>query len=1281
MKQVINQLDSLRQRSRAVLVLQSVAGVCAWTVGVGLGLILVDYVLRLPSALRLALLAGATGLLCWAFMRYVRSSVLFRPSLTQVALRVERDEPSLRGRLASSVEFARSGLDQVNALAGRSVRDAQARLQGHSLRRILRTGPAWRAAGALAAIAAAAGFLALNQPLSAATGLRRLLLPYSSAMWPPRTAVRSLMTEVLVTPGVHPRGQNLALRAMNLTPQGEDERVDARYRFQTDGEFGPWETIVLTHQGRGVHERLVDTNPGGGGQTIEFSFHTADASTAIETVELVPPPAVVRATLAVSPPPYVSGDGASSGDGAWQAELGPGTDDRAAMARPALAGSTAVLTLELNKPLPVPEEGADRDAWRAQAFDWGDAEQPRFEVDEREPARWELSWRLEQTRVLAVNLQDEHSLKNEEPIGYRVHVVADGAPDVTVTQPETDEVVLATAVVGVVCEARDDVAVSRVAIEAAVQKRAESGEQGSGNLSAQPDWMKSQSVDAAVASIEGEIDLAPLKLVEGDVVHVTGLADDRYELDGERHPTSRSPARRLRVIGELDFASQLRQQLAGVRQNAIRIEALQGELQEDVIDDGVQPGIDRAQAQIAERIASQGEAIDAIARQMRANRLDDEQLRELLTQSRDLLEFAGRAANAATAAIESRGRGDSTSAGEDASPQTPNRADAERSPRERSNATAEKTTPAADDERRERSVRDSDSQAEQAEASDSEIEQAYDDEFGDLVEREAAHAEARPEHQPIVQAQQEVREELADLIELLDRDEDTWVVKRQLETLAQEQQKLQTDTAELGRRTLGKSRSDLTEQEQTELDRIAERQRDIQEQSRKLTEDLRDRAEAMEDIDERGASGMRRAADTAEQRGLDRDMTAAAERVEQNQTRNAEQAQQSAQQTMQRMLEDIEESKRARAEELLRRLASLVESIERLIFLQESELSALAASAEIAEFAGRDRAMIRLHQNTIAVSGEARAAGQESRRVARSLDRAADAQSAAVSALRATPVSVEKADEAENRSLELLKEAKQLAEELQQQTQDEETRRQREALIEAYRGFAERQIALRDQAQPLVAAEELSRRELVEVRRLGSQQEALRLEIAEVRDTTNEVRESPIFSHTHRLIDEWALAAAQTLSEGIADVTVLDHQQLVADSLGRLIDAMEEAMAPPPQFAGESEQGAGEGQGDGASQQALLPPVAHLKLLRGLQEQIYEQTRATDARQDLSAAQSRTRLRELGRMQRDLMQLGEQMVEELRQNSGPPTAGDGDPGDAGSGEDGAGESEPQESPR
>ena len=69
----------------------------------------------------------------WALWTYLRPAVNFRPTLTQLALRVENVLPSLAGRLASSVEFATAGVDQSNPLAERAVRETQRRLSGESV--------------------------------------------------------------------------------------------------------------------------------------------------------------------------------------------------------------------------------------------------------------------------------------------------------------------------------------------------------------------------------------------------------------------------------------------------------------------------------------------------------------------------------------------------------------------------------------------------------------------------------------------------------------------------------------------------------------------------------------------------------------------------------------------------------------------------------------------------------------------------------------------------------------------------------------------------------------------------------------------------------------------------------------------------------------------------------------------------------------------------------------------------------------------------------------------
>ena len=104
--------------------------------------------------------------------------------------------------------------------------------------------------------------------------------------------------------------------------------------------------------------------------------------------------------------------------------------------------------------------------------------------------------------------------------------------------------------------------------------------------------------------------------------------------------------------------------------------------------------------------------------------------------------------------------------------------------------------------------------------------------------------------------------------------------------------------------------------------------------------------------------------------------------------------------------------------------------------------------------------------------------GLAASRIARTLDRAGDAQAAAVAALRASPVAVEEAEAGENRSLELLREARALAEEQQQQVEQRELLRQREGLLAAYRQLAERQVAVRTETEKLVSDEPLDRRQL-----------------------------------------------------------------------------------------------------------------------------------------------------------------------------------------------------------
>lgn len=1211
MRQVILELQKLRRRSHAMLLAQRVSGLVAALLGVTLLLVGADYLLRLPGPARLVLLAGGLAGLGWALWKSLVPALRFRPGLTDLALRAEATFPAVAGRLASSVEFAVAGLDAENPLAARSVADAERRMAGESLRRMLSGRRTWRAVGACAGALAVAGTCAALDPASARTGLLRLFAPLGSAEWPARTAVVSLMDEIVPETRVHPRGQALPLRAR--VTRGNVQEVGARYRLEADGALGPWRRIVLTPQGRGIHERLVDTSA----DAIELYFETQDARTERERIALAAPPAVRRAALTVTPPPY-----AAEWFSPLQADLGPGLDQRSMTEAPSLAGSEVTLVLEFNKPLPVP--GGPEDL--ARILGWGEGRPPALSAEGPRAGTWTLAWRLAETRALNLRLADEHGLTNTDVIAYRIDAVEDRLPAVTIIEPEADEPVLASAVVPLSAESRDDVAVASMGLEAA-------GLRGGPSAAEEPLWQTSQVVHAPAGTLPGTLDLGPMGLSPGDVVLVRATASDVFELDGLRHPVVRSAPRRLQIIGAIDLARMLRRELSTVRQNAIRIEARQAELEDDVIAEGPQPGVDRAQAQVGERIAGQRESIDGLRRRLEMNRLGDEQLAALVQRSADLLDFAGRAATQATEAIEARqaaGRAAENRPGEPAPRPAARPAPADRAP----------GTPGTPGAPRDPGAAGGDA-PEPGEAADLEA-------LSRLVKPEAAE-----EDRSIVEAQREVREELADLITLLDRDEDAWVATRRLEELLDRQTGVAAETGAAGQRTLGRSREELNRAEQAELERLSQQQTELGEQARQLIEDLRRRAAELQDTDPQGAGAMRAAAERGERGELSRDMESASEQLERNQMQAAGSSQQSARRTMEQMLGDMRETTRASAEELLRRLASLIESIERLIAVQEHELAALRRGIDGAgEFTGRDRAMIRLAQNTQSVAADARAAGQESRRIARLLDRAADAQGAAVVALRALPADGERALEGETRSLDLLREARSLAEELERAVEEREVLRQREEVVEAYRRLAERQLAVRGETLRLAGAVPLDRRALVEARGLGRAEEEIRGAMHDLGARTPELMEAAMFAHVHAQVDRWCSSAGESLIAGDVGTAVTDRQQRIADSIARLAGSLEELIVPPDRFAGGAgQQGGGQG---AAGPTPLIPPVAELMLLRGMQEQVNEQTTDVDRRADLDAPQRHERLAELGDEQRELLRLGREMAEALRQ--GPPPA-------------------------
>lgn len=1159
----------------------------------------VDFFLRLPESIRLInLILGAGGLAALIIL-VLGPAWRFKPTLTEVALRIERRRPELRGLLASAVEFHRqpssvSRSEMERALEQSVVRTAATQWSAADAS-ILRPrrfiNGALRLAGVLAAIAV----VAFVRPDLAAIGAARAITPWSDAEWPKRTGVADV-TDI----AVHPLGAALPLRAaITRTPRDPDSTYLAvQYRLIDDANrAGPMRTALMTHQRRTVDiplaaqragatrgalfERLVEADAA----AVEYRFRTADDETPWKRVRIVPPPAVLAARAVITPPDYAArlraqDDGSGALVAPTEIEMGAGLDERAT-APAALAGSHVSFTLDLNKPLPAPSASSGDYAWLVATLG-PDAANADLDI-RADGARWTIDWTLNDSVRFPIALVDEHGIESiDEPV-FRFEAALDAPASATVVEPAADEAVLATAVIDLLGEGRDDVGLEAVWLEQQVARPAGDREPSVPGGAVEPvgdpvELVRLEAPGERLARVEHRLDLAGLGVTPGDEVWITAFALDILASETGVREASKSALRRLRIISEADFVEDVRAELSAVRQAAIRADEQQDEALTRTAERRADRPTRTAQTQIGERLARQSETLERLAEALDRNALNDPALSDLLNEAREAMREAGQSSDRAARALDEAA------------------------------AKAREENPGADEA---------------------------------LTDEQSREVRAD---------QERVRDELARLIEALDAGQDTWVSRREIEGLLGEQRELRERTEQTGARTAGQDAQELSAQDKSDLQKIVEAQEELAEKARRLTEELPERAEKIEEQDPAAAAGLQKAGQRAREEQLSQQQQQAAQAASENRTSEASRAQRQAEQTLEQMLEEIERDEKAKQEQLRRALAGLIDSIEALIDDQESQIGRLDAADRAGEpIAPLDQAMIRLNRNTLGVADDARAAGRELVTVVRLLTRAGDAQTRAIGALRAAAPEAPAVRVEEQESLDRLRDARAEAEQLDEQQEQIQQAQKKAELRAAYRALLQRQTGVRDGARALAKLPELDRRERAAARELAADQTSIRKDLADLTAGLEELSEAKVIEYTHNALDQTAGRAADALAEG-RPVPALPETERAVVYIQALLDVLREDQQEENPFA-EAAGGAGEaGSGQGGGPQPLLPPIAELKMLRFLQEQIMTETRLAAEGQ---VAPDPLTIERLGKSQRDLMDLGEGLIERLQPQSGP----------------------------
>lgn len=1089
--------------------------------------IVADALMRFPALIRWAIFLALVWWAVWLLRRRVLPAARGRRSAVNLALEIEGEIPQASGRLASGVEFAQDGTSATSPLARQVMERAVTLVEPQRIAGLAKTGRLRRNAMELGVVALVWVVLLAFIPSFVEVGFLRTLAPWMQIEWPARTGVRSTTFATH-----HPKRTSLALRADLFKGDPLEEPVWVRMRLTRDGVTGPWDEQQLMHQGETRFERLVDP----GADSIEFLFLTRDVETAPQQIEFVEAPHVASAIATVTPPQYASAIERQ------RIDLGDATGSQGRIAQPILAGSLVEIAITTIPPLsPGPAQDGSRKEWEAATFKWesaaagGDQPPPDFALG-GERGAWTLTWTADKQRVLALRLTDENGVRNVEDIRVSMEVVSDTPAEALMVEPATDETVLPTAEISLQGQARDDVGVASLTLEAT------KGAQ----------WRQVLAEASGPAqremTVATTLDLAALGAKPGDLFEIAALATDGFIVDGSARAATRSTPRRLRVLTRAQFEEETRSTLSAVRQGALRVDERQRTL---VAHNEAASAQVRPQTEIGERLAVLRKQIAALQQRIERNRVNDSAMQSLLSAASDILESAGEQSNEARDELQRA-----------------------------------------------------------AQAQDGPATQSTKDDVDEGMKRASG-------------AQAQVSAELKDLADLLEHDKDAWVASRRLEKLAEAIQKASDERSKAGARTLGRSQSDLGADEMAALERAADSAAQAGQAASEVMEDLRERSDQVRKEDPARAANLQEAAKRGENEALTARMEQAAQATRQNKLDEARAATQEAMQTVQRMIEDLADDEKKRSETLRRRLASLAESLEQLVrqaASAEAEATALlnASGAEVASAApvvSREAATISL--NAGGVADDARAAGPSTQRVVRLLERAAEAEGRAAASLGAAPAQVSPGHEQLSRGRALLEEALGVLRQQEERTEEAERQERAMRLAQEYKAICDRQEGVLAATTAMVGAQS-NRRSLVEARRLGVEQEQVAAAIEAVAAASEDVRKSGTFMEATGFALDAAGSAAQELRSGIPTEGTVLYQREVLETLRGLANALGQAArkeeSPFAQDdAGGEGSGGGGGGGGGGQDDPLIAPLAEVKMLRALQQRIYERTKLLPA--------------------------------------------------------------------
>ena len=614
---LLEALAGIRRKVRTFSVLRGIGLVVAATIGLMLGVVLLDYLLNLPAFPRIVFLAMAAGAIVYIVWTCIARPLFARLSLGDVAGLIEGRFPQMEDHLRSTVDFVRGDIPGSDLMKDRTVARAQSLAGSVNLSDVLLPRPMLYSMGLGLAALVLAGLLGFAFTDFTRIALSRLLV-VNAQDWPKRNQIE------LVSPIREKvaEGQRLDVR-MKLV-KGDRPNLKAIVYYQYDS--GPVQQQIMTRGEDGTYSVAVDAR----GEQMKVWMKAGDDEIKPAIVSVVKRLAIRRVEAQITPPQY--------------SKLEPVSYNLSQSPAVVTVGSDVQLTIHFSKPLaegkPVMIEPVRTDA-KLPMIAW-------------QPVAGGTAialWNATESLRFRIRAMDTDYFENPGLEEFDITVKPDQMPSVMIQLPRGHEDRTPESIVNLEALAEDDfeIATATLMVERLGDKK-----QWEIPL-AQMERMDSrgQRQRFRIRHTWELKDLPDASLKPGDVLEYCVRVTDNYNLNGAVHDPVFSGKLRINVISQEQLAEQIAQSMRTIAERVRQATNAQNRTKQETEnvrkemsakeqpDAGDRTALNRLtdqQSQLTSQTKQMAGQMSDLERRLEENRSTSEELKNLAKEVKNALQ-------------------------------------------------------------------------------------------------------------------------------------------------------------------------------------------------------------------------------------------------------------------------------------------------------------------------------------------------------------------------------------------------------------------------------------------------------------------------------------------------------------------------------------------------------------------------------------------------------------------------------------------------------------------